>query len=161
MTELYTCDYDLSLSLKKLGYHWGAFAFYYPNHPDAVVLNEYSMRGGIVRDLIRCHNNLPENVSGHLLIDAPSIYDAQSWLRTKKNISVEVMACAGGYVWELVKAYNPANPLGWVGGTTIYLDDSDDPLLNDCGRYETFELALSQGMKAAVKYLEMLNEKSN
>jgi hypothetical protein len=161
MTELYTCDYDLSLSLKKLGYHWGAFAFYYPNYPDAVVLNEYSMRGGTVRDLIRCHNNLLENVSGHLLIDAPSIYDAQSWLRAKKNISVEVMACAGGYVWELVKAYNPANALGWVGGTTIYLDDSDDPLLNDCGRYETFELALSQGMKAAVKYLEMLNEKTN
>lgn len=161
MTELYTCDYDLSLSLRRLGYHWGAYAFYYPERPDVLILNENPMRGGTVKDLIRSHNSLPENVSGHLLVDAPSIYDAQTWLRIKKNISVEPCACAGGYAWELVKAYNPANTLGWVGGTTIYLDDSEDPLLNDCGRYETWELALHQGMKAAVKYLETINEKSN
>lgn len=80
------------------------------------------------------------------------LYDAQKWLREEKRICVEVDSCAGGYVWELCKAYHT----DWLsGGTTIYTEeDPNNPLLNDCGKYDSFEVALLEGIKEAVKILK-------
>ena len=78
------------------------------------------------------------------------LYEAQKWLREEKRICVEVDCCAGGYVWELCKAYHK----DWFsGGTTIY-DNAIDAMLNDCGRYDSYEEALSEGIKEAVKILK-------
>ena len=80
------------------------------------------------------------------------LYEAQKWLREEKNIHVEIYACAGGYIYELCKAYKPNS---FSGGTTIYTpNDVDNPKLNDAGRYETYEEALSEGIKEAVKILK-------
>ena len=90
------------------------------------------------------------------LIDLLSLlYEAQKWLREEKRICVEVDCCAGGYVWELCKAYQGT----WFsGGTTIYThyceDNENNKLLNDCGKYNTYEDALSEGIKEAVKILK-------
>ena len=83
------------------------------------------------------------------------LYDAQKWLREEKRICVEVDCCAGGYVWELCKAYHK----DWFsGGTTIYTyyceDNAINPLLNDCGKYESYEDALLEGIKETVKILK-------
>lgn len=83
------------------------------------------------------------------------LWYAQKWLREEKRICVEVDCCAGGYVWELCKAYNK----DWFsGGTTIYVhyceDNSINTLLNDCGKYESYEDALLEGIKEAVKILK-------
>lgn len=83
------------------------------------------------------------------------LYEAQKWLREEKRICVEVDCCAGGYVWELCKAYNK----DWFsGGTTIYVhyceDNSINTLLNDCGKYESYEDALLEGIKEVVKILK-------
>ena len=83
------------------------------------------------------------------------LWYAQKWLREEKRICVEVDCCAGGYVWELCKAYNK----DWFsGGTTIYVhyceDNSVNTLLNDCGKYESYEDALLEGIKEAVKILK-------
>ena len=78
------------------------------------------------------------------------LYEAQKWLREEKRICVEVDCCAGGYVWELCKAYHK----DWFsGGTTIY-DNAIDAMLNDCGRYDSYEEALSEGVRRAVKILK-------
>ena len=80
------------------------------------------------------------------------LWYAQGWLRKEKRICVEVDCCAGGYVWELCKAYHT----DWFsGGTTIYTEeDPNNPLLNDCGKYDSFEVALLEGIKEAVKILK-------
>ena len=80
------------------------------------------------------------------------LYEAQKWLREKKDIHIEVYACAGGYIYELCKAYKPKS---FSGGTTIYTpNDVDNPKLNDAGRYDDFEICLSEGIKEAVKILK-------
>ena len=81
-----------------------------------------------------------------------SLYSAQKWLREKKDIHIEVYACAGGYIYELCKAYKPNS---FSGGTTIYTpNDVDNSKLNDAGRYDDFETCLSEGIKEAVKILK-------
>lgn len=80
------------------------------------------------------------------------LYSAQKWLREDKGIHIEVYACAGGYIYELCKAYKPSS---FSGGTTIYTpNDVDNPKLNDAGRYDDFETCLSEGIKEAVKILK-------
>lgn len=88
----------------------------------------------------------------HLIAEKITLYEAQKWLREEKEIHIEVYACAGGYIYELCKAYRPNS---FSGGTTIYTpNDVDDPKLNDAGRYETYEEALLEGIKESVKYLK-------
>lgn len=78
------------------------------------------------------------------------LYEAQKWLREEKRICVEIDCCASGYVWELCKAYRN----DWFsGGTTIY-DNAIDAMLKDCNRYESYEEALLEGIKEAVKLLK-------
>jgi hypothetical protein len=115
------CDYETCVALKELGY------------PTKITF--VSEFGSI---------EIPIN-SGLI-----QLYEAQKWLREEKRICVEVDCCAGGYVWELCKAYHK----DWFsGGTTIY-DNAIDAMLNDCGRYDSYEEALSEGIKEAVKLLK-------
>lgn len=87
---------------------------------------------------------------GHALV--ASLEDIRTYLREHQGVCVEVYACAGGYVWELCKAYDVAS---FSGGTTIYVDfDQNDPKLNDCGKYDRYEVALNDGIIAAIKYLK-------
>ena len=79
------------------------------------------------------------------------LYDAQKWLREEKDIHIEVYACAGGYIYELCKAYKPNS---FSGGTTIYTPNDVDNKLNDAGRYDDFETCLSEAIKEAVKILK-------
>lgn len=119
------CDYDICVALKELGYD------------DSTDLRYNS------------YGSLGDFLGG---IKAPTLYEAQKWLREEKRICVEVDCCAGGYVWELCKAYNK----DWFsGGTTINTEeDPNNPLLNDCGKYDSFEVALLEGIKTAVKILK-------
>lgn len=81
-----------------------------------------------------------------------SLYEAQKWLREERGLHIEVYACAGGYIYELCKAYKPNS---FSGGTTIYTpNDVDNSKLNDAGRYDDFETCLSEGIKEAVKILK-------
>ena len=78
------------------------------------------------------------------------LYDAQKWLREEKRICIEITCCASGYVWELCKAYHK----DWFsGGTTIY-DNAIDAMLKDCSRYESYEEALLDGIKEAIRILK-------
>jgi hypothetical protein len=126
LTEKDYCDYETSRKLKELGFV-----------------------AGLGED--NCGYCLYDD-AWHDQVDRPLLYEAQKWLREEKRICVEVDSCAGGYVWELCKAYHT----DWFsGGTTIYTEeDSNNPLLNDCGKYDSFEVALLEGIKGAVKILK-------
>lgn len=105
-------------------------------------------------DLDTSHELWQMGLEPEAYYDGPLIllYEAQKFLREEKDIHIEVYACAGGYIYELCKAYKPNS---FSGGTTIYTPkDVDNPKLNDAGRYETFEEALSEGIKEAVKILK-------
>ena len=91
--------------------------------------------------------------------DRIHLWNAQKWLREEKRICVEVDCCAGGYVWELCKAHHK----DWFsGGTTIYThyceDNAINTLLNDCGKYDSYEEALLEGIKESIN---ILKEKNN
>ena len=148
------CDYETCVALKELGYKVPTSAYYMPKNSQLIfVINQF--RGGAAMDCFYSNNSLSKECMASDFIDAPTMWEAQKWLREEKRICVEVDCCAGGYVWELCKAYNK----DWFsGGTTIYVhyceDNSINTLLNDCGKYESYEDALLEGIKEAVKILK-------
>lgn len=139
LTEKDYCDYETCVALRELGYK-GISRFFYATKESP--LRRYSYDQILTTRIA--------DAVGHTL--AISLYSAQKWLREEKRICVEVDSCAGGYVWELCKAYHT----DWFsGGTTIYTEeDPNNPLLNDCGKYESYEDALLEGIKEAIKILK-------
>jgi hypothetical protein len=136
------CDYDTSVALKELGYVGICDAYYELTGSEDY--NRDSFEILYTRDFIH-----PDDIDR---VAAPLLYQAQKWLREEKEIHIEVYACAGGYIYELCKAYKPNS---FSGGTTIYTpNDVDNPKLNDTGRYDDFETCLSEGIKEAVKILK-------
>lgn len=71
---------------------------------------------------------------------APSLYDAQKWLRIRHNIHIVIDNSACGYGWFLYKADN---------GTRIadYADNGP----NDGGCWDTYEEALNEGILEGLK----------
>lgn len=142
------CDYDTCVALKELGFRERCVAYYDTADNVGLLYNtQYTC------DVIPCqYDDLLEsrNSATEYEVDAPTLYEAQKWLREEKRICVEITCCAGGYVWELCKAYHK----DWFsGGTTIY-DNAIDAMLKDCSRYESYEEALLEGVKAAIKLLK-------
>ena len=130
LTEKDYCDYETCVALKELGFN-------------NLVIWYFNEEKSIVSSLARYRNTYIPRIS---------LYEAQKWLREEKNIHIEVYACAGGYIYELCKAYKPNS---FSGGTTIYTpNDVDNPKLNDAGRYDDFETCLFEGIKEAVKILK-------
>ena len=130
LTEKDYCDYDTCVALEEVG---------------------MLLKTQIVRSYAK------EGIqTSKIYPNPPSLYEAQKWLREEKDIHIEVYACAGGYIYELRKAYKPNS---FSGGTTIYTpNDVDNPKLNDAGRYDDFEICLLEGIKEAVKILNNKNE---
>ena len=116
------CDYDTCVALREVGY----------DAPQRLLVDYFGVYDEPQYDE-RIH-----------------LYDAQKWLREEKRICVEIDCCAGGYVWELCKAYHK----DWFsGGTTIYTN-AIEAMLNDAGRYDSYEEALLKGIKEAIKILK-------
>ena len=142
LTEKDYCDYDTCVALIDLGYI-GQGRHYYDCDKDPNELRHFGVQVLTTRSAEALN-----------FVIAVHLYDAQKWLR-EKRICVEVDCCAGGYVWELCKAYH--NDL-FSGGTTIYThyceDNAINPLLNDCGKYDSYEEALLEGIKEAIKILK-------
>ena len=83
------------------------------------------------------------------------LYDAQKWLREEKRICVEVDCYADGYEWKLCNAYHK----NWYSGGIIIYNTAIEAMLNDCGKYDSYEEALLEGIKTAIKILK--DEKVN
>lgn len=77
LTEKDYCDYDISITLTKLGYK--------------------TEKVNLRLNKRLCVEQYPKIL----------LYEAQKWLREEKGIHIEVYACAGGYIYEPCKAYKP------------------------------------------------------
>ena len=139
LTEKDYCDYETCVALKELGYKVPTSAYYIPNNNQLIfVSNPY--RGGYVIDCFYSHNSFPKNVMTSNYIDAPTMWEAQKWLREEHGVIVEVFVD----------------------------DDSDTPITYNvhkdgecvCHHHEGYwsvkewETALSEGIKGAVKILK-------
>ena len=139
LTEKDYCDYETCVALKELGCKVPTSAYYMPNNNQLIFVSN-PFRGGYVIDCFYSHNSLPKHVMTANYIDAPTMWEAQKWLREEKNIIVEVFVD----------------------------DDSDTPITynihkdGECvshhhGKYwsvKEWSEALSEGIKEAVKILK-------
>ena len=89
LTEKDYCDYETCVALKELGCKVPTSAYYMPNNNQLIFVSN-PFRGGYVIDCFYSHNSLPKYVMTANYIDAPTMWEAQKWLREEKNIIVEV-----------------------------------------------------------------------
>ena len=141
LTEKDYCDYDTCVALKELKYNRGAYAYYFPNHKEDLIFNTHQMRGCSINEMVKGYNTYPSDVMGHELIDAPTMWEAQKWLREDKKINVFVRA---GYLENRVRHYY------------VEVFTSNDVITLDNNRedYDSYEEALLAGIKEAIKILK-------
>ena len=128
------CNYDTCVALKELGYKVPTSAYYMPHHKDLIWVSN-PFRGGYVIDCFYSHNSLPKNVMTANFIDAPTLWEAQKWLREEKDIIV----------------YPEKNSFGWY--YAIHYSVGKVHQFKYSEEYDTYEKALSEGIKEAVKIL--------
>ncbi len=135
LTEKDYCDYDTCVALKELGYKVSTSAYYMPHHKDLIWVSN-PFRGGYVTDCFYSHNSLSKNVMTANFIDAPTLWEAQKWLREEKFLLIVVDRLLNGeYVFSIVDILN-------------YSEEKN-------GTANSYEEALSEGIKEAVKNLSI------
>jgi hypothetical protein len=151
LTEKDYCDYETCVALKELGFNQYISIRYYAGE-GGVRLWDFDGEPNYKEGEMIALSDMYDVPRDGNEVAAPSLYEAQKWMREEKDIHIEIYACAGGYIYELCKAYKPNS---FSGGTTIYTpNDVDNPKLNDAGRYDDFETCLFEGIKEAVKILK-------
>lgn len=126
------CPYELSKKLKEYGFDEPCSGKYVDCPKDPTLFRRMGYQAW----------NLEKDE-----VIAPSLYEAQKWLREEKGIDVLVWNCACGYGWEISKA-DPQSR-----GTTLkfYDDNGED---RDSGMWLTYENALSAGINVALQLLD-------
>ena len=133
LTEKDYCDYDTCVALKELGYKVPTSTYYMPHHKDLIWVSN-PFRGGYVTDCFYSHNSLPKDVMTANFIDAPTLWEAQKWLREEKGIIILVhhlMTEEGDWEWEISYRYRSKD------------------------MYNSYEEALLEGIKETVKNLSI------
>lgn len=140
ITEKDYCDYETCVALKELGYKVPTSAYYIPNNNQLIFVSN-PFRGGYVIDCFYSHNSLPKDVMTNNYIDAPTLWEAQKWLREEKQIEVNA-------------SFDKEDD-GWIA----FIQRLDYPDL--CGTdvfstvYDTYESALLVSIKEAIKQIEI------
>ena len=140
LTEKDYCDYETCVALKELGYNRGAYAYYFPNHKEDLIFNTHPMRGCSINEMVKGYNTYPKDVMGHELIDAPTMWEAQKWLREEKKVIVVIVP----YTYNIITKTST-----WT--CEVWLEDN---LESQVHNFKTYEEALSEGIKEAVKILK-------
>ena len=134
LTEKDYCDYDTCVALKELEYKVPTSAYYMPNNNKLIFVSN-PCRGGYVIDCFRSHNSFPKDVMTSNYIDAPTMWEAQKWLREKKLLHIVIdKLLYGAYEFSVVDILN-------------YSEEKN-------GTANSYEEALSEGIKEAVKILK-------
>jgi len=138
LTEKDYCDYETCVALKELGYNRGAYAYYFPNHKEDLIFNTHQMRGCSINEMLKGYNTYPKDVMGHELIDAPTMWEAQKWLREEKKIEVNA-------------TYDNVVELHWHWYMKSLTNRNQDTSIIN---HDSYEQALLAGIKEAVKNLK-------
>lgn len=131
LTEKDYCDYETCVALKELGYKVPTSAYYMPNNSQLLFVSN-PFRGGYVIDCFYSHNSLPKGVMTSNYIDAPTMCEAQKWLREEREINISPI-----YLFT---------DWGCVIKTPKYGDLIES--------HSSYEEALFEGIKEAVKILK-------
>ena len=136
LTEKDYCDYDTCVALKKMGYTEKTLAYYTSEkffHWNRAYIYDVS-----IPDLANSGNK-----KGYKhVVDAVSLWEAQKWLRKEKKIGVFASGFKNGYTFWVNNLLN---------GDTLYQGFFD----NQTGeKYKSYEEALSEGIKEAIKLLK-------
>lgn len=144
LTEKDYCDYETCIALKELGYKVPTSAYYMPKNSQLIfVINQF--RGGSAMDCFYSHNSLPKECMASDFIDAPTIWEAQKWLREEKGIHIEIpIRLTNDSVWK----YN-------FGLRTREVYD------RGIGEWSSYEEALSEGLRASIKILQDEQKENN
>ena len=137
LTEKDYCDYETCVALKELGFN------------QYTTLRTYAGEGGVwlgelpnpepdykEGDLIALHHTYGIPSDG-IEIAAPSLYEAQKWLREEKNISV----------------FPERNSFGWYCGLHRF-ENNVERISYPFDEVSSYEEALLEGIKEAVKLLK-------
>ena len=144
LTEKDYCDYDTCVALKELGYEVPTSAYYMPSNGTLLFVSN-PFRGGYAMDCFYSHNSLREGVVTSNYIDAPTLWEAQRWLREK------------GIFVHISHPLRVENDVFW---NYEVLDEAwDDGKQNPCvcasgGLFDSYEGALQKGIKQAIKILK-------
>ena len=128
------CDYETCVALKELGYKVPTSAYYMPNNNQLLFVSN-PFRGGYVIDCFYSHNSLPKDVMTSNYIDAPTMWEAQKWLREEKQMILLPAYFGRANVWICELCYRKER-LGFGGYN------------------QSYEQALAEGIKEAVKILK-------
>lgn len=140
MDEKDFVSFETALALKAAGFNYPC-RYYYTKEdaPDMCVwrtTSEYNWTN---------YNN--EVYNKHIKCSAPTLWQAQKWLREVKNIDVLVWNCACGYGWEISKAGKEQTR----GTTLLAFDEKGED--EDSGMWLSYEAALQDGIKKALKLI--------
>ena len=140
LTEKDYCDYDTCVALKELGYN------------QYTSLRSYAGKGGV---RLWDFDGDPNYKEGELIalsdmydipsdgneVAAPSLYEAQKWLREKKNIHVQVIVYSYTHLWYYTSICHDKIPITLKVGDTVKM-------------FKSYEEALLEGVRASVKLLK-------
>ena len=127
ITEKDYCDYDTCVALREVGYK-GISRYFYATKESP--LRRYSYDQILTTRIA--------DAVGHTL--AISLYSAQKWLREEKGLFVEVVMSYGKYDFDIC--------------STKLEQNMTHKILCEIWGYKTYEEALSEGIKEAVKLLK-------
>lgn len=144
------CDYETCVALKELGFSEPTLAYYHgflPSKPllYLVIDKDCMPEDGVnVFDLLSNSNKYKDSKS----IDAPTLWEAQKWLREEKKIIIEAtfnLMYKGQprFSWRVL--YNLTQHKGAYYTLDSVMSKED---------YDSYEEALSEGIKEAVKILK-------
>ena len=143
LTEKDYCDYETCVALKELGYKVPTSAYYMPHHKDLIWVSN-PFRGGYVIDCFYSHNSLPKDVMTANFIDAPTLWEAQKWLRGEKNIDILIELETKDI--HLSSKYYSIH--------ISYMSRFRREFSYISKNFDSYEEALLEGIKAAVKILK-------
>ena len=129
------CDYDTCVALKELGYKVPTSAYYITNDTTLYFVSN-PFRGGYAIDCFYSHNSLREGVVTSNYIDAPTMWEAQKWLREEKKIHITIFVFKDIYYWDI----------SMVGSYASCKETHKD--------YSSYEEALLEAIKEAIKMLK-------
>lgn len=145
------CDYETCVALKELGYKVPTSAYYMPNNNQLLFVSN-PFRGGYVMDCFFSHNSLREDTMTHDFIDAPTMWEAQKWLREEKGMLADSMVFADNSIDADGKVVDR-----WIYYSCAILNTLTAEFIRSydlSDEYDTYEEALSEGIKEAVKILK-------
>ena len=148
LTQKDYCDYDTCVALKELGYKVPTSAYYTPKGHFCFVSNPF--RGGYVIDCFYSHNSFPKEIVTSNYIDAPTMWEAQKWLREEKGIVVDVSFSPFGY---FASAYtNVRNVESEILKERFKFEWSEKLFGEE--DHDSYEGALLEGVRASIKLLK-------